>query len=200
MHQNQFKFSKTAIPFSLMVTLAACGGSSTSGPNASTSFANIIEDAGTLADEVAVIPYTDPATLPTSGSATYNGFIGVVLDNNAGVAGDLQLIANFAPNANENAITGSASNFFDNEENAIGGTLTLSNSVLDRNADTNTQFTFDADLSGDLTSDEGDISVAAFLLGDFTGTNHEFVEGFVSGTATLNDETLFLDGEFVAER
>ncbi len=195
---SPFLIPKTVVSFGLVVTLAACGGSSTGGgTNPSASFADIAAGGLALADEIATIPYTDPTTLPAQGSASYDGFIGVDVGNAATVAGDLTLNANFG----SDQVSGSASNFFDEAENAYGGTLDITQGTVDRGADTRFDFTFTADLTGDLTDTDGAvIEVDADIEGDFTGTDYQYVEGFVSGTATVDGEPAFFDGEFVGER
>lgn len=188
---------KTALPLIVASTLAACGGSSTSsGSSPSASFSEIADEARDFFEELETTPFTSPTTLPSSGSATYDGVIGANLDNGSAVAGDLELIANFG----SDSISGSASNFFDDQENSLGGSLAISDSFLDRTANTDIDYTFGASLAGTLTSDDGDAVVDAIILGDFLGSSHRNVGGIVFGSVTQNNDTLFLDGDFVAER
>jgi len=183
---------KTALPFALAILVAGCGGSSTG----ATSFKSIETAGNALSNEIFSVPYTDPSTLPTSGSASYNGYIGVTVDNAIDVAGELELTADFA----SDNITGSAFNFFDRNENAYAGTLEVSNGGFDRTADTSSEFTFGADLDGTLSNSGENIQVDASLDGDFTGSDYRYVEGTVFGRARTSEGWFSLDGGFVGER
>ncbi len=63
---------KSTLTISALMGLTACGGS-----NAPLTFDQIAEQGSTIALEIIDLPFTDPSTLPTSGSATYDGFVGV---------------------------------------------------------------------------------------------------------------------------
>lgn len=86
---------KSTLTISALMGLTACGGS-----NAPLTFDQIAEQGSTIALEIIDLPFTDPSTLPTSGSATYDGFVGVEIENAFGVAGELEITANFAGGGN----------------------------------------------------------------------------------------------------
>lgn len=77
---------KSTLTISALMGLTACGGS-----NAPLTFDQIAEQGSTIALETIDLPFTDPSTLPTSGSATYDGFVGVEIENAFGVAGELEI-------------------------------------------------------------------------------------------------------------
>ena len=175
-----------------ILTLTACGGS-----GGSQTFASLLAQGDAIADEINTIEFTDPSTLPASGSATYDGFIGIQASNLGEALGEMTLRANFATNA----ITGDVSNVVTADDEPLIGTLAISNGAIDRSADIAVEYTYGADIDGQLTGEEGVFVVEGDLLGDFTDTDYQYVEGIVEGTVTL-DQTTFpiISGGFVGER
>ena len=142
------------------------------------------------------IAFTDPTTLPTSGGATYDGLMS--LEN---LVGEMTMTADFA----DDAISGSVTNFIIDDDTAVLGTLDIGSGAIDRTADTDTAYTFAADLTGELSIEEEDgaYDIVGTILGDFTGPDHEYVEGSVIGTAnhTINEEdTNDFSGHFGGEQ
>ena len=177
---------------SALLGLVACGGTTTP-----VTFAEIDTAGGELANRRADIPYTDPATLPTSGSATYDGYIGVEVASAYVVAGEMEMTANFAGAGD---LSGRVYNVVGDDGFKYGGELDLDNSILDRTADTSIEYTFDMDMTGTLNGDGEDVVVDAYLLGDFTGLGHEYIEGVAEGTITAGGITQNItDGGFVGE-
>lgn len=183
---------KSTLTISALMGLTACGGS-----NAPLTFDQIAEQGSTIALEIIDLPFTDPSTLPTSGSATYDGFVGVEIENAFGVAGELEITANFAGGGN---LSGRVFNVVGENGFAYGGELDLDNSTLDRGADTDFEYTFQMDMTGTLDGEDEAVVVDAMLLGDFTGPGHEFIEGAAVGAITTGGiRQDITDGGFVGE-
>ncbi|MCO4848910.1 MAG: hypothetical protein KC448_13175 [Yoonia sp.] len=173
--------------------LAACGGT-----NTPLSFAEISENGAALADQLQFIPYTDPSTLPTRGGAVYDGYVGMILDDAFAIAGEMEMRVDFGQNG---GISGSVYNVVDQTETAYTGELALGNSIIDRGADVATEYTFGVDMTGSLSANGSTSVVDSVLAGDFTGTNHQYVEGIAEGTVTTDGiEQTITDGEFLGER
>ncbi len=98
-------------------------------------------------------------------------------------------------------MSGRVYNVVDADETRYNGELTIENSTIDRGADTRFEFTYGALVNGTLTADGNTVIVDAAMLGDFTGTNHQYVKGFVGGTVNINGSDLSISsGAFVGER
>ena len=189
------KMMKTSAALLAVTTLAACGGNN---QPADLSLQEIGERGIALQETVSTIPYTDPATLPTRSSATYSGFVATGVGPDVLVGGQLELTASFAGNG---GIDGRIFNISDTDGISYRGELEIGNGEIDRGADTSVEFTFNADIDGAVRGGGQTVSVDGTLLGDFSGSNHQYVQGFIDGTATIAGETLdLIDGEFVAER
>jgi hypothetical protein len=140
--------------------------------------------------------YTDPTTLPTSGGATYDGLMSLEQ-----IVGEMTMTTDFA----NDAISGSMTNFIDEDDSAISGTLTISSASdggIDRTVDTATAYTFTAELTGELSDEDGAYTIVSVILGDFTGPDQEYVEGSVIGFAiyTVSDEEIDFSGHFGGEQ
>jgi len=182
----------------MIAGLSACGGGSTGGgASSAASFQDLFDQADAIADATNTLQYTDPTTLPTGGSATYTGVIVVDAADLDRAAGTLALTANFA----NNQITGSVSNVVTEAEDSLVGTLSITNGSIDRAADVESDFTFDADLTGTLTDDTFTYEVGATMAGDFVHTDYGTVEGPVDGTVTVSGQvSVITEGAFIAER
>ncbi len=172
--------------------LAACGGT-----NTPLTFAEVSQNGEALADRLLTIPYTDPSSLPTSGGAVYDGYTGIVLDDSFSVGGELEMRVDFG-SADE--ISGRVYNVVDEFETAYTGELALSNSIIDRGADLAVEYTFVVDMTGKLRADGSTSVVDAYLAGDFTGLDHQYVEGIAEGIVTTDGFVQTItDGGFVGE-
>lgn len=176
--------------------LAACGGDSTSPFEAKIdAAANVVQNPvfGETFEN-----YTDPATLPTSGSASYDGYIGAFIGDETQVVGDFDMTANFATST----IDATASNFVDQNDASYGGTLTDYSSAIDPTADTSTDFTFAIAMDGTISGPDGTSEIDVTLLGDFFGDNYSGAAGIGFGTVVGGTNTdavgADIDAEFVA--
>ncbi|MEJ6397541.1 hypothetical protein [Yoonia sp. 208BN28-4] len=124
-------------------------------------------------------PLTTSQQFPTVAKVEYDGQIALGSVENNGVVGDLTLSASFN---NSSTIGGGARNFVDRLNRPVGGTLTVSPSSINVNADPDTAYQISPTISGDLTQDGQVRRVSAQLLGDFLGSDAEFIAGEVSDT------------------
>jgi len=185
-------FARPAACVTTFALLTACGGSSEP-----LSFLSLAETGAGLAEEVATIPYTDPSTLPTSDSATYGGAMLLDVVELGTAVGQMTLTANFK----NSTVSGNVRNIFTADEEAMSGSLDIANSPIDRTADIVNFYTYEASLTGELTDSNGIYDVDATMLGDFTGTDHRYVEGIVVGGVEFEGEDYdILNGEFYGER
>ena len=199
------------------IFLIGCGGSSSSPteapqgtetptiPPLQTDPANMIEALDSLADAFSSpIVYSPLQNIPTTGTATYDGYFFVELSNGSDSLPD-ELIANLrlqvSFNPNNVSAGGSASNFFDENQDTLSGEVTLTSSNLDRTGNPNSDATFTASMSGNLSPKTGsDFGIAARLEGDFLGASHDALGGAVFGRATQDGELQDVDGRFIAAR
>jgi hypothetical protein len=191
--------------------LAACGGGgdddddgSSLPPPTSNSFADLEAAASAMAgnyidlvsgDLLPGVSRTDAIALPASGSATYNGYVGGEiaggpLDGNA-LIGELALTTEFN-GVNSGAITGSATNFYDQTNTGYGGTLTVSGTTSPTSAINQLA----ADMAGTLTAGSSSYGVDVLLDGDFIGTAPDTVGGLADGDVAGG----LFTGAFIAER
>ena len=137
-----------------------------------------------------------PSELPTAGSATYEG-VAIASTPEAGFAGNITLRADFE----DNAISGGISNIVDDLDQRFTGSLDVENGVIDRDAITTREYTYEADLNGTLiNSDNETVRVDGFLAGDFIGTGAEATAGIVGGSVTGPLGTETFEGGFIADR
>ncbi|MDB6452592.1 hypothetical protein [Falsirhodobacter sp. 20TX0035] len=180
-----FKNSGSIAALLVVAALAACsdsdGGSSR---DESPSFAELATRNEEMADRVAAMAET--TTLPTAGSATYEGTgaFNVGADASTDMLAELTLEANFETSE----VGGEFSNFVGADGREIGGELTVQDSVANLNA-------FDAQVAGTL-DDNGAKEVDALMSGAFRGADAEAVSGTIEGT--IGSDTL--GGDFVAEK
>lgn len=186
-------------PIVSALVLASCGGSGgeNSGTGMEFSFAAAIAQAEAFESATSNLDYTDPSTLPTSGSFTYDGVLGVTLDDGSGVAGQMTLNIEFG----SDDVFGKVRNIVDDSEAIYQGRLKITGGSIDRAVDPSSDdFTFKANLGGTVTSLEGETTVDGMIFGDFLGDDYQYVIGNVSGTATTPEGLTDIDGSFGGER
>jgi hypothetical protein len=190
-------------PFAVLLcaALAACssGGSSS---NSAPTFTELADEGTTLAGQIEALDYTDPSSLPTTGSAQYNGVMGLAVDGgetpDSVLLGELTMDVGF----DQNAISGSVTNIVDRNNDRYEGQLALSNGVIDRTVDPTSAWTYGVDATGSVTDPTGTRwNVQADMLGDFFGPGYSHTGGDVFGDAcsALNG-CVSLDGVFGAKR
>ncbi len=134
------------------------------------------------------LPITSEASLPTSGSATYEGQAGIVLDNPVGLdlalVGDASVTADFG----QGTISGEATDFLGTDETGLSmddydGSLSLSGGQIGVAGASDAM----GQLSGTLTSDDHVVAIDTQVQGGFVGNPD--VEGIVlygEGAATVD--------------
>lgn len=150
------------------------------------------------------LDYTSLSSVPTSGSATYLGyFAGNLADDDDSITDTLigQIDMDVRFTSSSVSISGSVDNFVDDDNDALGGSLRLSNGSLNRSGNPNSDATLVISAAGTLTDDRGrDLDIGTQLEGDFLGNNHRAVGGEVLGSVTVNGRDQDFDGSFIAER
>jgi hypothetical protein len=191
----------------VLCALAACGESSDDGDGEEGErFDEIEARSDGLLNEVQDLSYTDPASLPTTGAATYEGVVGLDFEAIPGetlqgydMAGDLEMTVNFAGAGDR--ITGTADGFVGIDGEEFDGALIIDDGSLDRDADVESEYTFGADMAGELTGEDGTgWIVDTGLQGDFAGEDHSHAFGDVAGTGCTEAACTEVSGGFVAER
>ncbi|WP_133169799.1 hypothetical protein [Yoonia maritima] len=185
----------------MALALSACGGSDSSpvvgetGPVTYVDFNEMSIDAQTLSSQYIetdgrlLIERSSAENLPTTGAASYYGFVTGTLEGQ-GLIGQIAVTADFEGDA----ITGTASNFIHETNGAYSGTLTAAGLVRTEAHMVITQFS--ATLEGTLSNDGNDYVTEIALEGDFLTADHAAIGGNVVGY--VGDD--FLVGGFAAER
>ena len=158
--------------------VTACGGSGGSGVEA---YSDREAEALNLFSDLSALGFSDPSTLPvTTGTVTYIGSMGAADPYGGRIIGDLNVGVSFA----DNSLSGTANNFIDSVNDTYTGELNITNGVIDRGANPDTEYTFSADVNGVLSANDSSTLVSADMLGDFTGASQEGMVGILSGSAT----------------
>jgi hypothetical protein len=198
-----------------VAAVAAVAGCSSGGdgpggdPNPPPTFGQMDQLGLKLAGEIEPLSYTDPLTLPASGSARYEGVIGLAAfelpdedRDNAVLAaavpdlvGQMRLDVEFA----DDAASGEARNFRTEKDEVWGGTLKISDVVIYRDTDVTEFPTYEGLIGGTLTRDGSTLEVDADLVGDFLGADAGYTAGEVYGGISDGKATYDLWGVFVAE-
>ena len=199
----------------LLSLLSACGGAATTALTvtptpvvtptpASTSLAQMSATYTALLAEYIPVVYTDLAIVPSSGNAVYTGIVQGNLSN-AGdtltdeVTGKMALSVTFSPSTAN--VSGSATNFRDEDGAAMTGSLTFSGGAFDRDGDTGSDATFTLSANGTLTdTNSQQLVFGTTLEGDFWGSSYDAVGGDMLGRVTNNGARQDFDGKFIAER
>lgn len=202
--RNQFTLPGTLLRSTLiaaMFLLAGCGGDD-AGPALPTtppaSYPALGAQAGALHATWDGVPYTDPATLPASGSAQFQGVMGLIVETSGGslaINGGMTLSASFATDA----LSGAANGFVDENAVTYSGALAIANGVIDRGAVTGSDYTYSATMGGTLVSAADSFAIIGGIHGDFHGATFSATSGVVTGTATSGIGVGYLFGDFIAD-
>ena len=139
-------------------------------------------DAAELLDSISELDPTPAASMPTSGSATYNGYVtgeigvsGTITDV---VLADTTLVASFTGVGG--SISGTIDNFESSQSADISGSqLILSGGTIASNA-------FTANVDGVLGYDDDTVTVDATLVGGFLGDDADAVLGDIAGSTDVS--------------
>ena len=194
--------------------MAACGGGGGGDP---------VEDPGPQASAVDVPPtasglrgatddlldtwvpngqpnYTTLATVPSTGSASFNGFVfGDLSDQSEAdsLIGRLALTARFS--ADSTTFTGSATDFVDQDDAPLSGSLIASGGTLNRGGNPASDATLRGiSLDGDLRASDGTtFEMGLTLEGDFLGATANAIGGEALGRVDVGSQTIDFDGGFI---
>lgn len=149
-------------------------------------------------DDLAIV---DPALLPLSGGATYDGVMVLSTNGEDGLpsdlAGDMTLRADFG----DDSLSGSVVDVVTDDDDRLEGSLVIANGEIDRDDDLEDFYTYAFDVDGVLTEDDGsDLRVSATGAGDFLGRDHRTVVGDVEGRISSGSDRTDLNGGFVGVR
>ena len=152
----------------ILSLVAACGGGSTStGPD----YTDLVSGYSTLSAELGAAGLTPSAQMPTSGSATYDGYFSGIFDPagadpSVRVRGEASLTANFA----QARLSGSVTNLQGANDTPVSGTIALSNGVISNSiAQVKGSGNVRVDAPGFPTGTAAAIDID--LLGTFAGAN-----------------------------
>lgn len=204
---------------SVMCLLAACGGGggasssdpvipgpATPGTSDPDPLTGIRADATDLLSDWApdgVPAYTALSVVPTTGAATYEGYLYGDLSTDGGAATDsligaLRLTATFAAESVD--FIGSATDFTDQRDDPLTGTLTISGGRLNRTGNPASDATLRGiSVVGTLRDADGTaLDLGLQLEGDFLGITAQALGGEAIGRVTVGSSSQDFDGGFIA--
>jgi hypothetical protein len=180
-----------------LALLAGCGGG---GDSEVATFTQMEADAraaaqGYIDPDTGALLAAERTSLPNSGTASYDGYVGGEVDG-AGLIGELSLDVAFAVGDN-GTITGSATNFQHETQGAYTGTLTVNNGNILPGGAPGTADTVAADLQGTLSNGGDDYATDIALDGAFLGGTGPDTPAAVAGGAVGNVGGGLFDGIFI---
>jgi hypothetical protein len=152
--------------------LAGCSGGSGGAPNLAH-----IDQALALAAAQQAANVSVPSELPTSGAASYAGFVTLGLpisDAITNVTGDIDLNVDFGNQLQP--FSGTLSHF-----PGLAGQIAIVGGQIDRDANTGVDYTFISDLRGDLVAEGRTYTINGSLAGDFRGRYQDGMTGVIYG-------------------
>ncbi len=204
--------SRGALAAALGLALAGCGGGSDGGDDDGPrpTFAELEAEGTALQEEIDALEITDPSELPTEGSASYEGVIGIesaFAQDDEGpdsglpsMGGELSLEVDFE----DSSLSGTAENFVTEAGEEMEGSLDIEDGQVYRDAEVGTEDeepSFGAVVTGRLEDEDGGAyEFGGGLAGEFRGSSHSHVQGEVGGTVLTPDGVEAFEGGFVAER
>ncbi|WP_145111087.1 transferrin-binding protein-like solute binding protein [Cereibacter sediminicola] len=175
--------------------LSACGGS-----DGGTSFDSLATRGDSLIEKYEVVELTPVGSMPTAGTASYEGVAGYFFSEaaydaaesaaDADVLSTVSLTANFS----DSSIAGSLGNFKDREGVSVSGSVAIKDGQIMDNV-------FMADLDGSITAENETATVRGVTYGGFVGGTAEAVMGAIEADIIHGPSDVEgLYGEFIAER
>ena len=180
-----------------IVGVTGCGGGGGGTPRDPSGLAQDLDG------RLETLEVSNPALLPTQGRAEYNGYMRARLPTGEDGAllqylGDLNLDVNFA--AARDQIAGSATGFATGGSRRLDGTLQISQGDIYPTTDPQAAYSFDGDVTGDLTDARGTYVIDGSIEGEFLARDQRAVSGLVFGDVTGPDGLALFDGTFAAEK
>ena len=162
-----------------------------------------IEESLDRGELIAEAGFTDPSTLPTSGSAQYTGtaIIEVEDEDPYTLAGDLELNVGFA---DAGSVSGTIGDLVDEDDDEYDGEILMTGGTIDRDAAGTAELdpTFAMELGGSIETPDGtqyDVDETSVALGDFYGDDYVF-GGMAGDLCTADDDCVEFGGTFDGER
>ena len=207
--------TRHAIACFAIAGMCSCGGADTPvtipappptvNPTGTANGPQLRTDATTMiARNTAPLTYTELVQIQTGGIIAYSGFFYGDLENTpAGISnnliGELNMQITFTPTSA--GVVGTASQFVDDNNDAVSGQLVLSAGMLDRAGNPENDATFSVTATGQLTELDGDIlDFGGQLQGDFLGATYLAIGGDVFGRIDSSGNLYDLNGGFIAEQ
>lgn len=178
--------------------VAALAGCSSNGTYAGLDDDFAAAAAGLIDTETGALLADARVALPSSGTATYSGFVSGEVDG-AGMIGELDLEVTFQPGSN-GTVTGAADRFVHETDGAYAGTLTLNNGNIVPNAGAGGADLLAGNLEGTLSNGGVDHATNIGLDGSFLGGGGSDVPGAIAGGAVGTVGTEAFEGMFVTLR
>lgn len=198
------KFLHLVQALALLVLVAGCGGSgpqvddTTRTRGSSAGFDLLVRQGDDLDRIWQGVGLSDPAGLPTSGRADYAGVMRISA-NFPGASTDLAGAMDMSVNFANSTLRGGVTSIRDVTGRGYGD-LDIDNGSLDRGADSLTEYTFQAELTGTLRAPGANWQVNGFIEGDFHGNAQQAVTGGLGGALTNGANNATLSGDFIAQK
>jgi hypothetical protein len=164
-----------------IVLISAC--SSGDGRSSTESYSDLRTTYLSIDNEISADSVVDPSTLPTSGSANYDGTLFIETPANVDILGKLEMAFDF----DNDSFNGKATDFVDDDNDTYDGQLDITNGDINRAANTAVTVTFFGDVDGTITDpDDNFYTIDAQVVGNFYGDDEQYIAGGVRGTAASN--------------
>lgn len=179
-----------------LMMLAGCSGGGGSGPATGPL-------PGDIDGRIDNLPVSNPADLPTTGRAEFNGYMRARVPTGAEGArvdylADLALQVNFG--AGFDQIRGQATKFEARDGVPLGGALAITNGNIYTQTDATAAYSFDGDLAGALTRGTATYTIDGSVEGEFLGQGQTAARGLVFGDITGPRGQDIFDGTFATTR
>ena len=180
----------------MLLCLAGCGGGGGGNENGGPT-------PGQIDGQIDGQEVSDPSLLPTTGRASYDGYMRAALPTGEDGArveylADLTLAVNFG--AGFDQIRGQASGFEARDGVPLSGGLAITDGSIFRGTDSSAAYSFDADLDGTLSDGRASYTIDASMDGEFINQTQTAVRGLVFGDITGPGGQDIFDGTFAGTR
>jgi len=174
--------------------LTACGGS---GSQVGASFADMSDQLESDAALIEDLGGTPKSSAIANGSGTYSGVAGYILTidgDESRLTSNMEMTVAFSGNN----VSGEMTNFVTEDEDVVGGSLSLSNGSIDSSG---SEVLISADMGGNLTGPEGeDVSVDGAVLAGYGGANAQYIGVLMGGDFDVDDAEGSFEGVGILAR
>jgi hypothetical protein len=144
--------------------------------------------------------YQDPSTLPiTPGAVSYQGFSSLTLASPTPVnlLGTSSLTLDLSKTS---GFSGTFSDFVDQNDTSVPGTLTIANGSINRAGATGTNEALQGVLGGQLTINNNPASFNGTVGGDIVRPARDIIDGEMAGAMAFGGSTIPFTGRFAAKQ